>query len=127
MGTLFCEGAQFCYTLEPPARYRIAAGIYKISIYDSPHFGRPMPLLRNTPNCPYCEIHPGNNPGCSHCCILVGERQGQDSLSFTKQAFDKLFPLIQNAAEQTLEGCSITVFDPPADSHDDVQSAVTAT
>jgi hypothetical protein len=133
MGELFVDGKHVAWTLErcgPQYKsdfHRIPAGSYKISIYNSPHFGREMPLLRDTPRCPVCEIHWGNVPGASHCCILIGKQKGQDTLFFTRAAFDELFPAIQTAAEQTAEGCSIDIFDVPLSNHDDVQSAVSAT
>lgn len=113
-GELFCDGAHVCFTLERPSSgqyQRIPAGTYKIVIYNSPHFGRAMPLLQNTPGCPYCELHWGNVPGASHCCILVGKQKGQDTIYFTRDAFDALFPAIAQAVGA--EGCEIFIADPP--------------
>jgi len=124
LGELFCDGKHACFTLERPGEqfesdfHRIPAGTYKVSIYASPHFGRPMPLLRDTPTCPYCEIHWGNVPGCSEGCILVGKAKGKDVIYSTREAFDALYPAIQQGVEQTVEGCTIQIFDPagqPAD------------
>lgn len=114
-GELFIDGNHAAYTLERPATgqyQRIPAGTYKVVLYNSPHFGRPMPLLQDTPGCPYCEIHWGNVPGASHCCILVGKQKGEDTIWFTRDAFDNLFPAIAQAVGA--EGCQISVFDPPA-------------
>lgn len=133
IGELFADGKHVAWTLErcgPQFKsdfHRIPAGTYKIQIYNSPHFGRAMPLLRDTPGCPMCELHWGSIPGASHCCILVGKQKGQDTLSFTRVAFDELFPLIQSAVENAAEGCSIEIFDAVLSNHDDIQSAVTAT
>jgi Family of unknown function (DUF5675) len=118
-GELFIDGAHAAWTLERPGPavnapyHRIPAGTYKVCIYNSPHFGRPMPLLRDTPTCLMCEIHWGNVPGASEGCILVGKAKGQDQIFFTRDAFNELYPAIEQAVEQTLEGCSIDIFDPP--------------
>jgi len=133
MGELFADGKHVAWTLERAVPqynsdfHRIPAGVYRIQIYNSPHFGRPMPLLRETPGCPMCELHWGNVPGASHCCILVGKQKGLNMLSFTRVAFDELFPLIQNAVEQTAEGCEIAVYDPPLSNHEAVMDAVAET
>lgn len=114
-GELFRDGQHQAFTLERPATgqyHRIPAGVYPVELYDSPHFGRKMPLLVGTPGCPFCEIHWGNVPGASHCCILIGRTKGQDAIYFTRDAFDDLFPILE-AALLTPEGCSIQVVDPP--------------
>jgi len=115
-GHLGVNGVHECWTLEPPgpqfqAKYhRIPAGIYKVELYASPHFGRMMPLLKDTPGCDKCEIHWGNVPGASHCCILVGVEKGINIIFHTRDAFDTLFPLIEVAVNH--EGCEIEVIDP---------------
>lgn len=122
----------FGWTLERPGSqyksmyHRIPAGKYPISIYDSPHFGRQMPLLR-VPGHNYIEIHWGNVPSASEGCILIGKQKGKDTIFFTRQAFDELFPAIQTAVEQSVDGCSIEVFDPPLSNHEEVNEAATAT
>lgn len=132
VGELFCDGMHFGWTLERPGSqypamyHRIPAGKYPISIYDSPHFGRPMPLLR-VPGHNYIEIHWGNVPSASEGCILVGKQKGKDTIFFTRQAFDEIFPPIQAAVEQSVEGCSIEIFDPPLSNHEEVNEAATAT
>jgi Family of unknown function (DUF5675) len=86
-----------------------------------------MPLLKDVPGRNYIEIHFGNTPGASEGCILIGKTKGRDEIFFTRAAFDELFPLIQNAVENTPEGCSIDIFDVPLSNHEAVQDAVTAT
>jgi hypothetical protein len=128
MGELFVDGKHNCWTLErPPGPIRIPAGHYPITLYPSPHFGRIMPLLNDIPERSSIEIHWGNVPGASEGCILIGKQKGEDTIFFTRAAFDELFPLIQNAIENTAEGCSIDIFDVPLSTHEDVQDAVTAT
>jgi len=132
IGELFCNGKHFCWTLERPGLdhvsdfHRIPAGSYAIVLYDSPHFGRQMPLLK-VPGHNYIEIHFGNVPSASEGCILVGKQKGLNTILLTREAFAELFPLIQAAVEQSSEGCSIDVFDPPLSNHDAVNEAVTAT
>jgi len=114
-GHLAVNGVHECFTLEPPGpqfkadHHRISAGVYKIELYTSPHFGRMMPLLKYTPGCDKCEIHFGNVPGASHCCILVGVEKGINIIFHTRDAFDALFPVIEVAVNH--EGCEIEIVD----------------
>ena len=115
-GHLVIDGQHAGYTLErPPSQYPadyhcIPAGTYPISIYDSPRFARPMPLLA-VPGHSGIEIHWGNEPVNSHGCILVGKEQTLNTIWHTREKFDELFPAIQAACEA--EGCEIEVIDPP--------------
>ena len=120
-GHLAINGVHECFTLERPGPqfqsdyHRIPAGTYKVILYDSPHFGRLMPLLLDTPDCDKCEIHWGNIPGASHCCILVGVEKGVDEIFHTRDAFNTLFPMVEAAVQG--EGCEIEVVDvQPSDS-----------
>src|SRR6266436_1567287 len=114
-GHLAINGVHQVWTLERPSPqfqsdyHRIPAGTYNIVLYDSPHFGRKMPLLLDTPDCDKCEIHWGNVPGASHCCVLVGVEKGVNIIFHTRDAFDALFPLIEVAVNH--EGCEIEVLD----------------
>jgi hypothetical protein len=130
-GSLTVDGHHVAFTLERPAPqfqneyHCIPAGTYKISIYDSPRFGRLMPLL-DVPGHSGIEIHWGSFVTNSHGCILVGKERGENCIFHTREKFDELFLPIQAAAET--EGCSIEVRDVAGPSnHEDVQNAVTAT
>src|SRR5712664_2040049 len=118
MGEIQINGFFSAWTLErqgpqfPSDFHRIDAGIYPITIYPSPHFGRPMPLL-TVPGHQWIEIHYGNWPRNSHGCILVGSQRGENLLYNTKLKFDELFPVIE-AAVSTAEGCDIQVLDIPS-------------
>jgi hypothetical protein len=113
-GELTAEQGHLCFTLERPGEqfptefHRIPAGKYSILIYPSPHFQRLMPLLA-VPGHVGIEIHWGNIPGASQGCILVGLENGEDAIFHTRDAFDFLFPPIENAVHA--EGCSIEVLD----------------
>lgn len=134
IGDLFCDGKRFGFMLEPPGPqylaapfHRIPAGSYKIAIFNSPHFQRAMPLLRDTPGCPMCEIHTGNIPGASHGCLVVGKQKTANAVWHSKEAFSELYPAIETAVEQTTEGCSIEIHDAPLlCNHDAVNDAVVA-
>jgi hypothetical protein len=89
--------------------HRIPAGVYDITLYPSPHFGRLIPLLMNVPGRSNIEIHWANYPGDLKGCIGVGMQQGKDAIYNSRMKFDEIFPLIQVAVEH--EGCSIDVRD----------------
>ncbi len=118
LGHLFLNGAPFCSTLERPAPqfpadvHCIPEGTYRVTIYDSPHFGRLMPLLMDVPGHSGIEIHWGNYPLDSKGCVLVGDSQSVDgdkpAIWNTRATFEQLFPEIQDAQA---EGCTITIQD----------------
>ena len=109
-GELLIDSTHACYTLERVA-VAIPSGRYEVTLYPSPHFGRPMPLLKDVPGRNMIEIHFGNYPEESDGCILVGEAQDPangDTL-LSREAFFKLFPAIETAIET--EGAWITILD----------------
>ena len=114
MGEMAIAGSFAAWTLErqgpqfPADFHRIDAGIYPITIYNSPHFGRPMPLL-TVPEHQWIEIHYGNWPRNSHGCILVGSQRGTNMIYNTQLKFDELFPVIEAAVNT--EGCDIQILD----------------
>jgi uncharacterized protein DUF5675 len=85
----------------------IPAGRYQVTLYDSPHFGRVMPLITGIPERSEIEIHPGNFPDNTRGCVLVGETRTVDAIENSVQAFDQLFPLIEAAVKG--EGCWINI------------------
>jgi hypothetical protein len=99
-------------TLELPKRDGkpgscIPMGRFPVTLYDSPHFDRLMPLINGIPGRSEIEIHWGDFPDDTRGCILVGERRTQDAIWETIEAFGELFPLIDEAARA--EGCWITI------------------
>lgn len=118
-GHLFVDGAPFCVTLERPAATFadphpcIPAGEYRVVLYQSPHFGRRMPLLENVPGRSGIEIHWGNFVSDFKGCIGVGSTltrlpDGSPAIWNTRVTFEKLFAAIK-AAE--VGGCSIELRD----------------
>jgi Family of unknown function (DUF5675) len=111
-GELFNREQHIGYTLER-VEVAIPAGRYQVTTYYSPHFKRLMPLLLDIPGRSFIEMHWGNFASNSDGCILVGETQDlkDDEIFGTRDEFDHIFPLIQNAV-RTTEGCWITLKDP---------------
>lgn len=117
LGMLSVQGVLRAYTLERPVdRYPadfhcIPAGTYSITLYDSPHFKRVMPLLENVPGHSDIEIHWGNYPWDGKGCILVGFPRNVISGEVwnSKSTFDGLYPSIEEAFHN--EGCQIEITD----------------
>lgn len=81
LGKLYIDRQFLCDTLEPPVvpnqrhpKGCIPSGWYNLSVTNSPHFGRPLPLLHRVPGFEGIRIHAGNNREHTEGCILVGER-----------------------------------------------------
>lgn len=91
-GELLIDGVFECYTLELPLGdglpgSAIPEGTYSVGIYQSPHFGRPMPLLAGVPGRSDIEIHFGNYPDNTRGCILLGESRGMNFVSDSLKTF----------------------------------------
>jgi Family of unknown function (DUF5675) len=95
-GEMLADGEKICFTMENLA-LSIPTGQYGIEIYDSPHAGHLVPLLQNVPGREFVEIHCGNIPCDSKGCILVGLEYTGDTIERSREAFDIVFPIIQNA------------------------------
>jgi len=114
-GEMSINGNFAAWTLEQPTKdfpsdyHCVEAGIFPIRLYESPHFGRLMPLLVDPPH-EWIEIHWGNWVRDSHGCILVGSQRGTNMIYNTQLKFDELFPVIQAAVNS--EGCDIQIIDP---------------
>jgi hypothetical protein len=130
-GHLFVDGAPFCVTLErPAARFGdpqpcIPAGEYRVTLYQSPHFGRLMPLLEDVPGRSGIEIHWGNFVRDFEGCIGVGGTRGElpdgsPTIWNSRAAFDRLFDQLSATIKDAQAGsgdpqpgaCAITVHDP---------------
>lgn len=91
-----------CYFLEPTIRagkdprgiVAIPEGRYEITLYDSPKFQMKVPILGGVPGHSYVEIHPGNFQIDTHDCLLPGLTFGLDYVGSSRDAYEKLFPLI---------------------------------
>jgi len=95
IGELYVNGNFQCFTLEIAAP--IISGTYGITLYNSPKLKEQVALLQNVPGHDYIEIHPGNTPSDSHGCILVGTHAGTHSLDHSRDAFEILMSILQDA------------------------------
>src|SRR6476660_4878109 len=85
-GVLFTNGYYECFTLENTHKI-IPAGTYGITLYDSPHNKRVVPLLLDVPGRSEIEIHIANYPHELEGCIAVGQSFGLDVLHQSRLAF----------------------------------------
>lgn len=87
IGSLFVNGEFFCYTCEDqvrenfvqtveqwkvPGETAIPVGRYKLSLEDSPRFGKNTLTLDNVRGFTHIRIHAGNTYADTEGCILVG-------------------------------------------------------
>lgn len=99
------------YTLEPKVRdikidgcTAIPAGMYKVIIDYSNHFGRDLPHVLDVPNFDGVRIHSGNSDLDTQGCILIGDTwSGGDFIGHSKDAFDKVFSRIKEAKSCEIE------------------------
>ena len=117
-GELYVNSEHECFTLENRAD-AIPAGMYPVTLYFSPHFQRPMPMLQGVPGRSFIEIHYGNFPSNYQGCIGVGEQRdtSTEEIFYTQEAFRELFPVIE-AAIKSGSGCQIEVLDWPTTTSD---------
>lgn len=82
LGAMFVNNFYLGYTLEDVARpdgekvfgeTAIPAGKYELELYNSPHFGKLLPHIKNVPNFEGVLIHGGNLTSDTEGCILVAE------------------------------------------------------
>lgn len=102
-GELAIDGLDRMFTLELPVKdglpgSAIPPGRYPVTVYDSPHFGREMPLIQNIPGRSDIELHWGNYPTDSRGCILVGLQHEPDAILGSRLAFDALWDEIEAPA-----------------------------
>lgn len=130
IGRLYANGIFLAYTLEPvdrgltddmtieqvqeikgsnpPGTTAIAYGTYPITIYNSPDHHMLVPLVNNTKDFGYVELHIGNYPKDTKACVLLGESRGIDFINNSKMAFDKVFPIIEEALKTSPVTLQIT-------------------
>jgi hypothetical protein len=107
VGELFIDGKFECFTLEDIERPLKIAGVtaiprghYEIVITYSARFKKPLPLLLNVPNFDGVRIHTGNTALNTEGCILVGKSKTENSVLQSRDAFNILFPKLQQAASK---------------------------
>jgi hypothetical protein len=106
VGELYINDEFFCYTLEDVVREEkiknetaIPAGEYEITITYSPRFKRYLPLLHDVPNFSGVRIHPGNTARDTEGCVLVGMSKDVDFIGRSREAFNKLYPMLTHASQ----------------------------
>jgi hypothetical protein len=118
IGRLYSDDNYVCYVLEDrvrevegrpvtewkvPNETAIPRGTYKVIIDFSPHFQRDLPHILDVPGYENIRIHSGNSDKDTEGCLLVGLGwAGTDWISGSKDALDRLFPLIKQATDVTI-------------------------
>lgn len=125
-GVLFIDGRFECWTLEDPIREvtgqpvaawkvpgdtAIPAGRYRITITQSPRFGRRLPLLHDVPGFEGIRIHAGNRSADTEGCILPGRSRGAGMVMESRMAFERLYEQIRRAQGDVW----IDIENPPAE------------
>ena len=98
---------------------RIPAGTYELNLRDEGNmvkryksrydWHKGMIWLRNVPEFEFIYIHPGNNPGDTLGCILVGMTRGENFIGNSRAAYQKIYPAIVWRIENG--GCQIVIED----------------
>lgn len=100
-GKLYIDGQYFCETLEDVVREvkikgetAIPEGNYRITMENSPRFGRNTITVKDVPGFTGVRIHAGNTEGDTEGCPLVGQIRADASILKSKAALDELKPEI---------------------------------
>ena len=102
-GDLYLDGGWECYTLEPAEP--IPAGDYQVRMSISPRlsevFHRPFlcPEVLNVPGHTGVRWHPGNFPGDTEDCMLVGKTRGLDFVGLSDLEFQVLMTKLPDEFE----------------------------
>lgn len=126
IGKLYINDQYFCDTLEDTDRgltqsmteqqikskkvygeTAIPTGTYRIIISYSNRFKKQMPLLLNTPGFSGIRIHTGNTEKDSLGCILVGKNKAVGKVLESRDTYNKLFSILQEADKK--ETIKITI------------------
>jgi hypothetical protein len=118
IGKLYNGEEYLCFVLEdkvrevdgkPVSEWKVAnetaipKGTYKVIVDHSNHFGKDLPHILNVPGYEGVRIHTGNTDKDTEGCLLVGSAwPGGDMITGSRDAFAKVFPLIQAAKEVTI-------------------------
>lgn len=119
IGELSVDGVFLCYTLEDKDRglqqsdslavimlkkvFAVTAipyGRYKVTITPSNRFKRDLPLISDVKGFAGVRIHPGNRSEDTEGCLLVGLEKYSDLIGRSREAFNKLYPLIDAAIKR---------------------------
>lgn len=120
VGRLYIESLFECFTLEDKVRDKgvkifgetaIPAGIYKVTIDFSEHFGKDLPHILDVPMFEGIRIHSGNTDLDTEGCLLVGTGWGGgDNISNSRVAFSHLYDQLLSAIDKK-EEITITIED----------------
>ena len=115
LGKLYVDDKYFCETLEDivrevagqdvslwkvPGHTAIPRCSYTLSITMSPRFRRELPLLHDVPGFTGVRIHSGNFASQSSGCILVGTVRNGESVGNSREAFGRLFSILDAARKR---------------------------
>jgi hypothetical protein len=110
-GELLVDAEPECLTLEN-AHVCIPPGRYRVTLFQSPRFGRRVPLLHDVPDRSAIEMHPGNLPRDTRGCIIVGTFPIAGGVGGSAWALTALVKRIDGALARQ-EDVWITVKAPP--------------
>ena len=111
-GKMYVNGVYECETLEdrirevkgkPVSLWKVKSktatpyGTYKITLHNSPKFGRIVPILNGVDGFSYVLIHWGNYIEDTDGCILVGRARRGNAITDSRKAFSLLIPQIEQA------------------------------
>jgi hypothetical protein len=114
-GKLFVNGEFQCYTLEDKDRHledggekvygetAIPKGIYQIELTLSDRFLKVLPILIGVPQFEGVRIHSGNTSNDTEGCILVGNRNIDDSdnwIGDSRNALESLMKKLESETEK---------------------------
>jgi hypothetical protein len=107
IGELFINSVFECYTLEDVEREEkvygktaIPKGRYEVIISWSNRFKKFLPLLLNVKNFEGIRIHAGNTAKNTEGCILVGKGKGENVISNSRIAYERLFNRLEIASKK---------------------------
>lgn len=119
IGELFIDEQFFCFVLEDFDRGLkqdmlpeliekgkvygktcIPYGKYEIIMSWSNKFKCIMPLVSHVPGYEGIRIHKGNTEFDTLGCLLVAMEKGKDKVMKSTQAFDKIYPLLEDACKK---------------------------
>lgn len=75
----------------------IPEGTYNVVVTPSNRFKRDLPLVENVPGFEGIRIHPGNSAKDTDGCILVGTGKTFETVTNSREAFDRLFKKIKES------------------------------
>jgi hypothetical protein len=79
------------------SRPAIPAGTYKLGVTFSQRFQRMLPILHDVPGFDGVRIHTGNTDADTEGCILVGIVTEAESITYSRAAFNALYPKLVDA------------------------------